>query len=392
MDKKPILFKLRRIMTAFYEKALLPSGFHDLLPREAAFQHSMIGALVQRFQAYGYDLVNPPLIEFEASLFSGHGDALAEQTFRVLDPLSHQMMGVRADITMQIARIATTRLRNEFLPLRLSYSGPALRVKGTDLYGERQLVQAGIELIGAEAKENADAEVIIVALDSLRALGITQLSVDFNLPGFADILLDHAQLDKATTKALRQALNRKDSGKVATLGGEVAAILLRLLTPLGNADATLSMLSSLALPPDAQLLCTHLGRVITLVRTAHPEVNLTIDVLEYHGFEYYSGIGFAIFSTVDTAEVARGGRYEIDDKTGAVGATIDVNTLLRILPLPEAPERVFIPAGTSPAEVMHLQKEGFVTIHALQPDSDPVAEAKRQQCGYVWQRGDKNKV
>lgn len=373
-------------MTVTHEKALLPSGFYDLLPTEAAFQHGMIATLIGYFQSYGYELVNPPLIEFEASLFAGHGEALAEQTFRLLDPHSHQMMGMRADITMQIARIAATRLKNEPLPLRLSYAGPSLRVKGTDLYGERQLVQAGIELIGSDVTETADSEVITVALDSLHALQIHQLSVDFNLPSFSDIVLDHTSLSPSVKKELRQALNRKDSGKVVALGGSAAKILLQLLTPLGNADQTLHLLLSLDLPQAARELCLQLNEVILRLKKAHPEVSLTIDVLEYHGFEYYSGIGFAIFSTENAAEVARGGRYRIDE-SGAVGVTIDVNTLLRILPLPESPKRIFIPGDTPLDQGAKLREEGFVTIHALQPYPDITAEAKRMHCDYVLKDG-----
>ena len=370
-------------MTNLSEKALLPSGFHDLLPPEALFQHQILTTLLGCFRNYGYDLVTPPLVEFETSLFAGHGQALTEQTFRLLDPLSHQMMGVRADITMQIARIATTRLRNDPLPLRLSYGGPALRVKGTPLYGERQLVQAGIELIGSTVTETADTEVISVILSSLQAIAIKGLSIDFNLPSFSDILLDHSSLTNDTKKELRHALNRKDSTKVAALGGNAAESLLTLLTPASSAEQTIQSLLSMALPGNARALCMQLQDVITRVKKAHPAVGITIDVLEYHGFEYYSGIGFAIFSTEHATEVARGGHYPITESSSAVGATIDVNTLLRILPLPEVGKRIFLPEGTVCKERNKLIAEGFITVQALEPYADIKKEAERQRCNHA---------
>src|SRR5690606_15769726 len=110
-------------------------------------------AVVERvmacFASHGYERVKPPLIEFEEGLLAGPGAALAAGTFRLMDPVSQRMMGVRADMTLQVARIAATRLKNQARPLRLSYAGQVLRVSGTQLRPERQFGQAGIELIGA---------------------------------------------------------------------------------------------------------------------------------------------------------------------------------------------------------------------------------------------------
>ena len=102
------------------------------------------------FAAHGYQRVKPPLLEFEDSLLAGSGAAVAEQTFRLMDPDSQRMMGLRADTTPQVARIATTRLASAPRPLRLSYAGQCLRVRGTQLAPDRQVAQAGIELIGCD--------------------------------------------------------------------------------------------------------------------------------------------------------------------------------------------------------------------------------------------------
>ena len=115
-------------MTQSLEKALLPAGLGDGLPPLADFEADMVDRLMASFRSHGYERVKPPLIEFEESLLAGPGAALAEQTFRVMDPQSQRMMGVRPDITLQVARIAETRLRNAARPLRLSYNGQVLRV------------------------------------------------------------------------------------------------------------------------------------------------------------------------------------------------------------------------------------------------------------------------
>ena len=124
-------------------RGLLPAGLADLLPPDAAREARAIDVAIERFAAFGYERVKPPLVEFEESLLGGPGAALAPQTFRLMDPVSQRMMGVRPDMTVQVARIAVTRLKHEPRPLRLSYGGNVIRVRGSALKPERQFAQVG---------------------------------------------------------------------------------------------------------------------------------------------------------------------------------------------------------------------------------------------------------
>ena len=142
--------------------ALLPTGMHDLLPPEAEIEATVVARLMATLAAHGYERVKPPLVEFDETLFAGAGAAMAGATFRMMDPVSHRMIGVRADVTPQIARIAATRLGNAPRPLRLSYAGQVLRVKGSEIRPERQVGEVGAELIGA-AEPEADVEAVAVA-------------------------------------------------------------------------------------------------------------------------------------------------------------------------------------------------------------------------------------
>src|SRR3984885_15002447 len=139
--------------------ALLPAGLRDLLPPDAETEAASVEALLEVFSSHGYARVKPPLLEFADSLLAGAGAAVAEQTFRLMDPDSQRMMGLRADTTPQVARIAATRLATAPRPLRLSYAGACLRVRGNQLAPDRQMAQAGIELIGHDSPE-ADAETV----------------------------------------------------------------------------------------------------------------------------------------------------------------------------------------------------------------------------------------
>ena len=119
--------------------ALLPTGMHDLLPPEAEIEAEVVTQLMTTLAAHGYERVKPPLVEFEQTLFAGAGAAMAGATFRMMDPVSHRMIGVRADMTPQIARIAAARLGDVPRPLRLSYAGQVLRVTGSEIRPERQV-------------------------------------------------------------------------------------------------------------------------------------------------------------------------------------------------------------------------------------------------------------
>src|SRR5690348_16851266 len=170
-----------RAMNDAPHPALLPTGFYDLLPPEAEVEAAVTARLMAVLAAHGYERVKPPLVEFEESLLAGAGAAMASDTFRTMDPASHRMIGVRADMTPQVARIAATRLAHKPRPLRLSYAGQVLRVKGSQMRSERQVGQVGAELIGA-AGAAADVEAIAVAGEALAAVGVPHLSVDLTLP------------------------------------------------------------------------------------------------------------------------------------------------------------------------------------------------------------------
>ncbi|HIJ39298.1 MAG TPA: ATP phosphoribosyltransferase regulatory subunit [Rhodospirillaceae bacterium] len=364
-------------MTEFADRALLPAGLRDLLPPYAAHEADMVGRLMAAFGAEGYERVKPPLIEFEESLLTGSGAATAPHTFRVMDPVSQRMMGVRADMTLQVARIATTRLANVPRPLRLSYAGEVLRVKGSQLRPERQFGQAGIELIGSDTAE-ADAEVIILAAQALMDLGMQGVSVDLSLPTLGGLIVDGP-----FPEGLRDALDRKDAAGVAALGGSVSGLLGTLVAAVGPAEPALAQLGALDLPPLAAQLCRRLAKVVALLREAAPGLILTIDPVENRGFEYHTGIAFTIFARHWSGELGRGGCYQAQGES-ATGVTLFMDTVLDALAGPAAVRRLFIPAGViNRAQAAKLRQEGWVTVAGLAKDgADPAAEARRLGCDH----------
>ena len=429
------------------DKALLPAGLADRLPPEADHEEALTRCLLDRFASYGYRRVKPPMLEFETGLFDGVGATVADQTFRIMDPVSQRMMGLRADITPQIARIAATRLAAEPRPLRLSYSGEVLRVRGTQLRTERQFRQIGVELIGAASAATGDAEVILLAAEGLGDIAVAGLSVDVNVPSLARTLIAALGVAAPLARRLLAAVDRKDaagldelaagqgglpsppcgpkppafakpastlrsgSGAAAAaedgpagegrsgdgpkrgrLGfaqaGEAARLLAKLVDAAGPAEAGIPALARLELPQAAAELVQRLAEVVALVRAAAPGLSLTVDAVESRGFEYHTGVSFTLFALGVRGELGSGGRYRTASGEPATGFTLFTDTLLRAAPAPEPRRRLLLPHG-APAEVARrLRADGWVVVQGLVATGDDAAEARRLGCGHLWRAGD----
>jgi ATP phosphoribosyltransferase regulatory subunit len=364
--------------------ALLPAGLSDLLPPEAESEAASVAALMEVFASHGYQRVKPPLLEFEDSLFAGAGAATAEQTFRLMDPDSQRMMGLRADTTPQVARIASTRLAAAPRPLRLSYAGQCLRVRGSQLAPDRQIAQAGIELIGPDSPA-ADAEIVLTGAAALDALGLRRVSFDLTLPALVPLLLDEAGLGRP---ALARALDRKDAAGVAEHGGALAPLLTDLLMAAGAADGALAALAAAALPPAARALADRLSDTVTAIRARAPGLRLTVDPVEFRGFRYETGVSVTVFAPGRNEELGRGGRYLCNDAEPATGLTLYPDAILRSCPPRPPRARVFLPWATPPDPATRLRAQGFATVAALDPDpQDAVAEALRLGCTHILRDG-----
>jgi ATP phosphoribosyltransferase regulatory subunit len=366
-------------------KALLPAGLRDLLPPDAETEAAAVETLMEVFAAHGYQRVKPPLLEFEDSLLAGSGAAVAEQTFRLMDPDSQRMMGLRADTTPQVARIATTRLAGASRPLRLSYAGQCLRVRGSQLAPDRQIAQAGIELIGSDSHA-ADAEMVLVGAEALAALGLERVSFDLTLPTLTPLLMEHAGLSPQDRTALAHALDRKDAAAVARHGGTLAPILTELLFAAGPTDRALAALAAAPLPEPARALADRLAEVVAAIRQRAARLRLTIDPVEFRGFRYETGVSLTIFAAGRTGELGRGGRYLCGEAEPATGLTLYPDAILLAAPPKPPRPRLFVPANVDPAEAAQFRRLGYATVAALDGGGD-AAEGCRLGCTHLLRDG-----
>ena len=363
--------------------ALLPLGLSDLLPPEAGVEARVVAAMMAVLESHGYERVKPPLMEFEENLLSGTGAAVAKETFRLMDPISQRMIGLRADMTTQVARIASTRLKDAPRPLRLCYAGQVLRVKGSQLRPERQVGQVGAELIGTDSVA-ADVEVVALAAEALQELGIAALSVDLTLPTLVPAITQALGLGAKEQDRLRAALDHKDAAAVAAVGGRAAALLGKLLSSAGVAATTLRALQTLELPPSAAEERARLVDATNRLGAALPSIAITVDPVENRGLEYHTGISFSFYARGVRGELGRGGRYRTGNGEGepATGLTLYTDTILRALPAQTPARRIYIPAGSDAANAKRLRGEGWVTVAGLDEVADAASEARRLGCGH----------
>jgi ATP phosphoribosyltransferase regulatory subunit len=374
------------------DKTLLPAGMVDVLPPYADFEARTVESLMGTFASYGYERVKPPLMEFEDSFLSGAGAALASQAFRLMDPISQRMLVLRPDMTMQVARIAIDRLAAAPRPLRLGYAGQVAYVSAIQPRPGRQVGQVGVELIGPSAPE-ADAEVILMVASALARSGAQSLTVDLAIPTLVPALVGEAGIDVQSHHRLRAALDRKDIAGVAELVGrlglELTGTLTEMMALAGPCEAAMQTLMALPLPPAAAVERAALARVVACIQAHDFAPDLSIDPVENRGFEYHTGVTFAVFASGVRGEIGRGGRYRAGaNGEPATGATLFVDAVMAALPEPQQRlNRVFLPAGASPQHGRILREQGWVAVSGFDGTADQDAEAQRLRCSHVLADG-----
>jgi ATP phosphoribosyltransferase regulatory subunit len=350
---------------------LLPEGFHDRLPPLADAAARLEGRVLGVAHGYGYERVDPPLAEFADELGSRLKAGGMRDAVRFVDPVSQRTLAIRPDVTAQVGRIAATRMAHHPRPVRLSYAGPVLKLRASELAPARAMHQIGCELIGLDSVAAA-SEVVRVAVEALRAAGVEGLAVDFTLPDLVDTLAGDS-LAPARLAELRERLDAKDAGGVAAID----ATYLPLIEAAGPFDAAMARLRGI----DA--LASRLDGLAKVAGSIAGEAALTLDPTERHGFEYQSWLGFSIFARGVRGEIGRGGTYAVVHEDGreeaAVGFSLYADPILDAGLGGAERRRLFLPVGTDPARGATLRAEGWVTVAALEAGDTPAA----QLCSHV---------
>ncbi len=363
------------------QKGLLPAGLSDILYPNAHIQSKIIENLLDIFSSYGYLRVKPPLVEYEETLLSdGPGKVLKDSTFRVMDPLSQKMLALRADVTAQISRIASTRLSHLSRPLRLSYSGDVLRVKGDSFNMERQKTQVGAELIGPKS-EAIDAEIMLVCAKALKSINIDNLTIDINLPFLRKYLL--TGVSPSLKQTINQYIDIKDKQSLKKLKFKNLNIISELMDVVGDHLNVIKYLQELKSKGILVDIIDHYLTVINIVRKNDKSIKLSMDPLENRGFKYHTGITFTIFSDKLKGEIAKGGSYNILTGETATGCTIYTEKVYPNLMLNLDKDLVYIPyLNMNDAE--EIIKKGYRIVFGSVSNFEYEKEASEMNCKYIW--------
>lgn len=295
-------------------ETLIPKGVKDFLPLKAAKIAYLEQTLGGVFARWGFRPVIPPSLENLDVLEKGLGPGLREKTFRFDDRQSGRLVAIPPDITPQVARIVATRMQDLPLPLRLCYSGRVLRHAEQQAGKDREIFQAGVELIGLASPE-ADAEMIAMAVEALGSLGAEDFTIDIGQVDFYQGVMAELQLPAETLRRLQEAITRKDSSELAGLLESVAAPdeskeAIRSLPRLFGGREILAKAERVVRNERSRRALANLEQVLDILEVYGVERHITIDLGEIRGLDYHTGITFQGFLPGLGRAVCSGGRYD----------------------------------------------------------------------------------
>jgi ATP phosphoribosyltransferase regulatory subunit len=367
---------------------LLPEDIADILPAEARKVETLRRAILDLYQSYGYELVAPPILEFLDSLLTGTGSDLNLQTFKLVDQLSGRTLGLRADITPQVARI-DAHLLNRAGVTRLCYAGSVAHARTPVGSSAREELQLGAEIYGCETWE-ADFEAISLLLKTLELAGVSKVYLDLSHAGILMGILDGQNLDKESIESLYDLLQSKDRPRLGQWSKCLPAKTieaLMALTELNGPCAQVIANAKKLLPQHAAIdqALSDLSRLVESSARLSKNLELSIDLSDLRGYQYHSGVMFAAYVDKLPQPIARGGRYDhVGQAFGrprpATGFSLDLLTLAHLSPINVRKRAIAAPwidDAALNATIAQLRNSGEVVI---QVSTGGLIESAEYEC------------
>ncbi|MEG0139352.1 MAG: ATP phosphoribosyltransferase regulatory subunit [Comamonas sp.] len=359
---------------------VLPDHIADVLPSEARHIEELRRGLLDTARSYGYELVMPPMLEYLESLLTGTGEALALQTSKLIDQLSGRTMGLRADMTQQVARI-DAHLLNRKGVTRLCYCGPVVHARPDRPRATREPFQFGAEIYGHEGLE-ADLEALLLALDCLKGAGVKDVIVDLADVRIVRSLLAGVMVDEQVLLGVHAALASKDATELAALTVDFPEAsregLMALLQLYGGMEVLDKAEIVLERTAGVRNVLSHLRWLVQRL----DGVKVSFDLADLRGYSYYSGTRFAIYVPGGSDALVRGGRY---DEVGAVfgrnrpaaGFSLDIKQLVAVVPERPLKAAIRAPWGDDvqvAAAISALRQQGETVVCVLPGHESEVDE------------------
>lgn len=361
----------------------LPDHVDDVLPAEAARIEALRRGLLDLFRVHGYELVAPPLIEYVESLLTGSGRDLDLMTFKLVDQLSGRLLGVRADITPQVARI-DAHILNRSGVTRLCYAGSVLHAMPAGAARRRELIQVGAEIYG-HGGIDSDVEIQRLMLEALTCAGCRGLQLDLGHVAPFRALIAHGGIEPERELVLSEALRSKDfpalREHVALLPRPIGEALLALGELYGGTQVLREARQRLPDLPEIRAALDDLEQASRAI--AELPVRCSFDLGELRGYHYHTGIVFAAYAEGYADAIGRGGRYdEIGHAFGrarpATGFSLDLRDIAATGTVAVPPRGIRAPCSDDPAlraTIADLRRAGEIVIVALPGQQDPGGES-----------------
>ncbi len=369
---------------------LLPQGIEEALPAQAARLETLRRKLLDMYASWGYQLVMPPMIEFLDSLLTGTGHDLDLQTFKLIDQLTGQSLGVRADMTPQVARIDAHQMKSGDAPNRLCYVGTVLHTLPDGFGSSRSPLQAGAELYGHDGIES-DVEILCLMVETLKASGLETLSIDVGHVGIYRGLTQQAGFNESQESALFEMMQRKAIPEIQAFLAQQSmdkkcADMLNTLPELHGDEACLERSQKIFASANSSVkdALEYLQQVVNKFKQRVSDVDVHFDLSELRGYHYHTGMLFAAYTPGEGQEIARGGRYDDIGKVfgrarPATGFSTDLKTLLNLAAassngaVNEADGNATLNTILAPADddaslwvlVRELREQGKIVVQAL---------------------------
>ena len=369
---------------------LLPEGVDEILPPRAMLLEQMCRKLIDLFSSWGYEFVIPPMMEYLESLLTATGEDLDLQTYKITDQLSGRLMGIRADITPQVARIDAHLLKRN-IPTRLCYLGSVLHSRTNNSGDSRSPLQLGAELFGHEGV-SSDIEIVKLMLATLDAVRISNICLDVGHIGIFRSLISKSQLNSMQESEVFEIVKRKAKDelkifyKKLKINDDSSKAMLDLIDLHGDAGILDDAIHAFdKLSPDIR---KYINEVKTLTDSIIDkfDVSINIDLSELRGYNYHTGMIYTAFVPNEGKGIAFGGRYDdIGSAFGkarpATGFSTDMKQLLELQNISEdTPDKIFAPVDDNDSlqkKITELREQGKIVIQELEGQN---ATAKEMNC------------
>ncbi len=367
------------------DRWLLPDGVEDILPSQAKELEFVRRQLLDLFAAWGYQYVIPPMVEFLESLLTGTGRDLDLKTFKVTDQASGRTMGIRADLTPQVARI-DAHVLNRPGATRLCYAGTVLHSQADNMLASRTPVKIGAELFG-ESNGEGDLEIVSLMVASLQVLKVPSVYLELGDVSIYQELVSLAKLSEPAQEELFAMVQRKAFAEIDQFVSQLSvsgrpvdpaiADLFRQLPSLYGDSSVLQRSKELfAQYPTIINRLENLEWLVERLALRFPEVSIYCDLSELRGYNYHTGIVFAAYVAGSAQALAKGGRYDhigevFGRRRGATGFDVVLHNLPpETVSVESSAERVLVRASENAADDARWQK-----IQALRVDGYVVVES-----------------